>query len=207
MVKGSAEVRGDTRAKSGLPFMLKEVIVAAVVPVLVSTTERLLLAPTVTLPKTRVDRLGEREAAAPVPVRPTVVENPTAPPLLETMVSVSLLSPAVSGANWIRSWALAPGSMLLADGTTVNPTVLPTETLLMRSGAVPVLLMVRVWVPLLPIPMVPKLIFVGLTPIRGIAVPLPVRVTVVVVPPLLVTRRALVAAGPLIEGVYFTVTV
>jgi hypothetical protein len=46
-----------------------------------------------------------------------------------------------------------------------------------------------------------------LTPIRGIAVPLPVRVTVVVVPPLLVTRRALVAARPLIEGVYFTVTV
>ena len=93
---------GALRLKSLLPVMPSEVIVAGVLPVLVKTTDRVLFAPTVTLPKASVVRLGESDAAAPVPVRPTEVLVPAVPPELDVMIKVSVFSPGDAGENWTR---------------------------------------------------------------------------------------------------------
>jgi hypothetical protein len=169
MVKGSVEVRGAVSLKSLLPLIPREVMVAGVTPVLVSTTERVLLDPTVTLPKARLMALRENEDGAPVPVSPTVVKVPTVPPLLELMVSVSVRSPADPGLNWTKTWALPPGRMLLAEFGTVKPAPPPTVIDEMARFAVRlVLLMVNGKVALLPRATVPKARFGGLTPITGI---------------------------------------
>jgi hypothetical protein len=155
-----------------------------------------LLAPTVTLPKPRVVRFGVSDAAVPVPVRPTRVVLPAVPPLLEVMVSVSLVSPAASGAYWINTWALPPGRMLLVDDRTVKPEPPATVMPVIVREDLPVLLMVRLWVALPPMDTVPKPMVAGLTPITGTATPVPVNVMVVTAPPTLAIARLLGAATP-----------
>ena len=200
MVSGRLEVAGALRLKSLLPVMPREVMVAEVLPVLVSTTDRVLFAPTVTLPKASVVRLGVSETAAPVPVRPTVVVLPATPPVLEVMVRVSVLSPAETGANCTSTWALPPGRMLLTEGRTVKPAAPGAITLAMSNLAVPVLLMVKIWVALLPRPTVPKPMLAGLTWMVGTAMPVAVNAMVVTAAPLLVITRLLAAATPLADG-------
>ena len=197
-VSGRDEVTGATRVKSLLPVRVKELMVAGALPELVSTTDSVLFAPTLTLPKASVVRFGVSDAAAPVPVRPTVVVVPPTPPVLEVMVSVSVLRPADPGTNWIRICALPPGRMLPAVDRTVKPDTPPTAMLAMSRLALPALLMVKVWVALEPRDTVPKLRLplAGTSPMTGMATPVPVSVIVVCVPLLLVITRVLAAAGP-----------
>ena len=97
IVSGRVEVSGLTRLKSVLPDMVKELMVAGILPLFVNTTDSVLLVPSVTLPKASVFRLGVKGAAAPVPLRPTLVFAPLE--ASEAMVSVSVLSPTDVAVN------------------------------------------------------------------------------------------------------------